>query len=235
MNFLSHGLLVRRTGSAGVLVGSAMPDLAPLADRKLRLTPRRLDALEELGAVDVVRGCRHHKLVDRTFHHGQAFHLTETDVAEVLPPLDLVLPTRMMAHMLVEIAVDAEVLRRYPTFCREEYPAAFEEFDWPWLLRLLAEVTGVDTRPFAHLVDRFDRGAFLLTYTDDLGVLDRIDGMLRRIAGDGLTDEQRAALEPVVAAARRLGRERFRALMPWELELDEEGEEIGFREELSIG
>ncbi len=222
MNFLSHGLLVRRTGSDSVLIGSALPDLAPLADRKLRMTPRRIELLDELGAHEVARGCRHHRAVDRAFHHGRPFMESRKRVEEVLPSGQLPLPRSLLAHVLVEIGIDAEILQRYPAFANRTYPESFEHYDWSSLFRLLREVCRAPTDALEGLVDRFDSGAFLRTYATDDGVLDRFHGMVARLGRDGLTPAMRAALLPAVALARADARDSFDELMPWELELSRE-------------
>lgn len=220
MNFLSHGLLVRRCDSPDVTAGSALPDLAPLVDRRLRLTPKRLDWLEADGATAVVRGCRHHQQVDRAFHHGEPFHTARKAVEAVLPDGPMPLPRNMLAHVLVEIGIDAEIIRRFPAFAAQEYPDAFGAFDWDTLLDRLQRLTGVDTTEFGQMIGRFNRGAWLLTYRDDDGVLDRLNSMCLRVRDRGLTDDDRGGLRPAVELARSVGRERFDTLMPWELELE---------------
>lgn len=220
MNFLSHGLLVRRVRSDALLIGSALPDLAPLADRKLRMTPRRIDHLESLGDDQVARGCRHHRAVDRTFHHGKPFLDAQKGVEAALPEGPLPLPRTLLAHVLVEIGIDAEVLRVYPDFANHTYPDAFESYDWPSLFGQLREVCRASTDALEVLVSRFDSGAFLRTYATDDGVLDRFHGMVLRLGRSGLTPDSRDALRPAVALARTVARNGFDGLMPWELELE---------------
>ncbi len=224
VNFLSHGWLVRHARSADVLVGSALPDLAPLADRRLRLTPARLAKLRAEGAGAVVFGCEHHRAVDREFHLCEAFHAAQKEIATALPAADgegprLPLPRNVLTHMLVEIGVDAEVLRSDPAFAREWYAPTFLSFDWPWLLERLERATGGDARGLRALVARFDGGAFLQTYETDDGVLDRIRGMVVRMMRRPLDEDGLAALRPAVARARERTRARFDDLMPTRLEL----------------
>jgi hypothetical protein len=219
VNFLSHGLLVRRTGSDAVLIGSALPDLAPLADRKLRMTPRRIDLLDEIGDPEVARGCRHHRQVDRTFHHGRPFNEAQKRIETVLPPGPLPLPRGLLAHVLVEIGIDAEVLRAYPDFANHTYPEGFESYDWPSLFGRMREVCRAPTDALEGLVGRFDSGAFLRTYATDDGVLDRFHGMVAHLGRGGLTPATRQSLLPAVALAREYSREAFDDLMPWDLEL----------------
>lgn len=237
MNFLSHGLLVRHTGSADVLVGSALPDLAPLADRRLRLTERRLVDLEDLGAHELVQGCRSHRAVDRAFHHGEPFNTARKAIEGVLDvegrsrsPI----PVGMLAHMLVEVGIDAEILRRFPVFARETYPQAFDRYDWPALMALLREVCQHPTDALEDLVGRFDSGAFLMTYETDEGVIDRMAGMAVRLGRGPMDEDSRAWLAPAVAEARRLGAERFDALMPWQLELAPDSSPTHARERVTI-
>ncbi len=219
MNFLAHGLLVRRAGSADVLVGSALPDLAPLADRRLRLTPARLDWLEWDGATDLVRGCRHHLRVDRAFHHGEPFAAARHAVEPLMRDLEAPLPASMLAHILVEIGIDAEVLRRDPDFAEHDYAAAFDAYDWDGLLGRLRRMSGTDTSRFARLISRFNAGAFLRTYATDEGILDRVNSMCLRVRGEPLTAAARRDLRPAVVAARSHARAHYDALMPWDLEL----------------
>ena len=220
MNFLSHGLLVHKTRSDGVLIGTALPDLAPLADRKLRMTPLRIDHLEALGEGEVARGCRHHRAVDRAFHLGKPFLDAQREVEGALPGGPLPLPRTLLAHVLVEIGIDAEVLRAYPDFATRTYPDAFEAYDWPALFARLLEVCRAPTHALEGLVDRFDSGAFLRTYATDDGVLDRFHGMVLRLGRSGLTADSRDALRPAVALARGVARKGFDELMPWVLELE---------------
>ena len=233
MNFLSHGLLVRRTGSSHVLVGSALPDLAPLADRRLRLTDRRLRDLEELGATELVAGCRNHRAVDRAFHHGEPFHTARKAVEALLDVDDgprAPIPLGMLAHMLVEVGVDAELLQRYPTFARETYPHAFDTYDWPALMQLLRTVCDHPTTALEDLVSRFDSGAFLLSYDTDEGVIDRMAGMAMRLGRGPMDDAAGAGRARGGAVARRLGAAHFDELMPWELELTAESLESHARD-----
>jgi hypothetical protein len=237
MNFLSHGLLVRHTGSAHVLVGSALPDLAPLADRRLRLTEKRLLALEELGAHELVLGCRSHRAVDRAFHHGEPFNTARKAVEATLDVEDRPrspIPVGMLAHMLVEVGIDAEILLRFPAFARETYPQAFDDYDWPALMALLREVCEHPTDALEDLVGRFDSGAFLMTYETDGGVIDRMAGMATRLGRGPMDEAARAWLAPAVAEARRLGAERFDALMPWQLELSPDSVLTSAREQVTI-
>jgi hypothetical protein len=219
VNFLSHGLLVRKMDSAEMLIGTALPDLAPLADRQLRLTARRLDRLHELGAEAVTAGCRHHREVDRVFHHGAPFHRARHAVEDVIGEGALPLWKPMLAHMLVEIGIDAEVLQRHPRFARHTYPDAFDRFDWDGLMAQLEQVCEAPTTALSDLVDRFDRGAFLLSYETDEGILDRIDGMGQRLKRGPLGEAGRALLAPAVAVCRQQGRDLFDELVPWSLEV----------------
>jgi len=223
VNFLSHGLLVRQADSADMLIGSALPDLAPLADRRLRLTTRRLERLEAGGAAALAAGCRHHHAVDRVFHHSEPFHRARHLVEDAIEGGELPLWRPMLAHMLVEIGIDAEVLQRYPEFARRTYPGAFDHHDWDGLMARLEDVCEAPTTALADLVGRFDSGAFLLTYETDEGILDRIDGMSQRLKRGPLGDAGRAALAPAVAESRRVGRELFDELVPWSLEVIRDG------------
>jgi len=219
MNFLSHGLLVHRRGSADLLIGSALPDLAPLADRRLRLTKPRLERLERDGAAEIAEGCRHHQQVDRAFHYGEPFHRVRHRVEDAIDGDDLPIWRSMLAHMLVEIGIDAEILRRYPGFARQTYPEAFDRYPWDDLMARLERACGASTEALYDLVGRFDSGAFLLSYETDDGILDRIDGMSLRLGRRELGSLGRDALAPAVAVARRDAAESFDELMPWDLEL----------------
>lgn len=237
MNFLSHGLLVRHTDSADVLVGSALPDLAPLADRRLRLTERRLVDLDELGAHALVLGCRSHHAVDRAFHHSEPFHTARKAVEAALDDEGRAaspIPVGMLAHMLVEVGIDAELLQRFPTFARETYPQAFEGYDWPALMAQLREVCGHPTDALEDLVGRFDGGAFLMTYETDEGIIDRMAGMASRLGRGPMDEAARAWLAPGVAVARAVGAERFDDLMPWSLELSPDSLLTSAREPVTI-
>jgi len=229
VNFLSHGWLVRHAHSADVLIGSALPDLAPLADRQLRLTPKRLELLRGEGAEAVVFGCEHHRRVDREFHVRESFHTAQKAVSATLPAEGNPLPRNVLAHMLVEIGIDAEVLERDPAFVRETYARAFVSYDWPWLLERLERATGGDTRGLAAMVERFDGGSWLQTYRTDQGVLDRIRGMVVRLMKRPLDEDALQRLRPAVAEARRCTRERYDDLMPMELALPEGVEVPGRR------
>ena len=116
MNYLAHHVVARRaepTGSPAFFVGNLLPDLLAVSG-----DGRRLRAAHLAGQTgDVARGARFHLATDRLFHGSPAFAEASTAAKSALLSAAFSAPLHrvfFLAHVMVEIALDAYVLRNGP-------------------------------------------------------------------------------------------------------------------------
>ena len=227
MNFLSHYVIARRLWSPpsadlpAYVVGSALPDLIGLAAPRVRL---RKDPLApnnggtgELGsgASALAAGVWAHLATDAAFHKTAAFAEAQAKVGGLLGDAGFAgirVRRFFVAHVLVELALDAALLRTGPTL-GEEFYAAFAQADFDAVTCWAEAETG---RPLPHLPDvlaRFAASRYLLSYTDDAGVATGLSRTCGRARQDGFEGENFTRLVPVVQEAVGLVAPRAEALL----------------------
>lgn len=197
MNYLSHGRDV--TEHPLVLAGTAAPDWLRACRRRSRLRPERLptDPLPT-PQTQLLRGIRKHFADDHAFHASAAFDEAQREVAVLLrthhPELRR---TTFLAHILVEILMDAWLMRRDPTLA-DRYYASLDALD---LDRVVGWLNTWATEPAARLaswIEGFRRIQFLRTYGDDGEVVARLEAVARRVSLPALP----AGFDRTVHAAR---------------------------------
>jgi hypothetical protein len=206
LNYLAHGY--RFVDRPWALVGTAVPDLMTVADRRRRLRRQDVPAPPEgmdRASADLAEGLHAHFHDDSWFHATPAFtEVTET-LAVILRQASGAQRIRAstLGHIGMEMLLDAELMRRDPALLRA-YTLAFDRVD----PNGVAERVGRWARrpPLVlHRVMRFVRGAsFLGSYADDHGFVLRLGQVARRARlgplPETLTDE--------VPGMRALVRER---------------------------
>ncbi len=239
MNFLSHYVIARRLWSPppaalpAYAVGSALPDLIGLAAPRVRL---RKDPLAPnnggtgelgfgpssailapplLGAGGVSAGVRAHLATDAAFHKTAAFAEAQAEVGALFGDAGFVgirVRRFFVAHVLVELALDAVLLRTDPALV-EKFYAAFAQADFDAVTRWAEHETG---RPLPRLPDvlaRFAASRYLLSYITDAGVATGLSRTCQRARQDGFEGENFARLIPVVREAVGLVAARAEALL----------------------
>lgn len=186
MNYLAHGHDL--TEHPFVLAGTAAPDWIRACRRRSRLRLERLPAPDEVPARDaaLIRGIRRHFADDVAFHASEAFEEAQREVGALLrrdhPDLQR---ASFLAHILVEILLDAWLMWRDPTLADRYY----EALDTLPLDTVVTSLNAWATEPAVRLaswIEGFRRIQFLRTYRDDGEVVARLEGVARRVQLPGL-------------------------------------------------
>lgn len=209
MNFLAHFLLATQflppSGPlSAYVVGTALPDLLPLAAPRKRLrlasltnAPEQTDAERALTA-----GARVHLLTDAAFHKTPAFTKAQTQVGELVTRAGFVgLRVRrfFLAHILVELALDAVLLRRQPHLTGDFYDA-FAIVDFRETTGWAEAAIGQPLPSLSDVLTRFTRSRYLDSYAADAGVAEGVNRLGIRARQDAFTDENWRRLVSLASA-----------------------------------
>ncbi len=160
MNHLAHAWpFVRDAGSVGVrgdvdayaVCGTSLPDWLRHVDRRARLRPDLLAALDVSGALTL------------HFRH-----------------LDGELRASTLGHVLTEMLVDAVIIDEVPGVV-DAYYDAVAAVDAAVAADLARVVTGRPVPAFEPLLGRFIDAAYLRLYASDEGLLRCLTGVCRRV------------------------------------------------------
>jgi hypothetical protein len=212
MNYFAHGL--PHLEDPYFLAGTAVPDWLNVADRGVRVRTRQaapfVDHVEDALA-RLARGIVEHHRDDAWFHETPAFHelcwqLTSA-VKQALPDDEGFRPS-FLGHILVEILLDAELIRRQPERLQQYYQA-LGSIDGLTVQSAVNRMAARPTDRLALLVPLFCRERFLWDYLDDGKLLGRLNQVMRRVRLPLLPD----ALVDVFPSARKLVRARMSELL----------------------
>lgn len=212
MNYFAHGL--HFIDQPYFLAGTAVPDWMNIVDRRVRV--RRKYAQPYVDDADprvaaLARGVIQHHADDAWFHETPAFtelswHLTRR-IRDALPGDDGFRPS-FLGHILVELLLDAELVRRDPDRL-EAYYAAFDEIDPDLIESAINRMAARQTDRLAELIPLFSRERFLFDYADDDKLWFRLNQVMRRVALPALPE----SFTQTLAEARPLIAERAGELL----------------------
>ncbi len=211
MNYFAHGCGL--VDQPYCLVGTLLPDWLRVIDRSLRV--KRKQALPFLtdpdrALADLAAGIvRHHEDDDR-FHRGRVFQqlLWELTV-QIRNQLDQDSGHRphFLAHLLIELLLDAALIESEPARLAQYY-AAVAEVD---ARQLALHLQRMRRYPFPDLkpwLDRFCGERFLYDYLDDGKLLYRVNRVLVRVTLPPVPSSF-VSMVPQLRVRIRLQRERL--------------------------
>ncbi len=213
MNLIGHFACAAALPTAGQL-GSVMPDLVSIYDRRLR-TPRLLARLAEMtahepAAATVATGVRFHLAVDSHFHRHPLFTDGYRGIRDTLreasdtPGLRRMLP----AHVLHELFLDHLLLTDEPAMAEHFYRLVEEHQE------LIVDSAGLVEPPAAQGLREYLQRVAHDRFVDDYGDLDglfyRMNRILTRYRQRALEAEETAAVTDFLEAARPAFAERQR-------------------------
>lgn len=205
MNYLAHGY--RFLDRPRFMAGTALPDWLGAADRRSRL---RRNAIQDIPG-DLAAGVRRHMDDDDWFHRTEAFQRSESDLTALVRAAHRDEPRQrawFFGHILVEMLLDAWLMQEQPALI-DAYYDALGVIDAP---ALVEEATPWLSRPperLAWFIDLFRETRFLEGYRTDAELLDRLNGVARRV---GLPRLSPGTLS-LLPEARRLVYDRAPALL----------------------
>jgi hypothetical protein len=196
------------------VAGTAVPDWLAVADRKVRLRSKHLEAfLDDADpcAAEVAAGILQHLRDDAQFHATRAFAETSLELTVRLRDAlggETGLRPAFLGHLLVELLLDAALVADDPNRLTEYY-RVLKTAD---AKRVEAAVNRMAPRPTERLavfIDLFRHERILWDYLEDGKLMMRLNQIMRRVGLEPLPGEFAAVL-PV---ARKLVTERKRLLL----------------------
>lgn len=202
MNYLAHSLpfiFADDELSVWRVAGTALPDWLRALDRAARLRP---DVLERAPVDDprhraLQDGARRHHDDDVWFHAHDDFETLTAVVTQDARQRFPHLRSSALAHVTVELLLDAALMETHPDLL-ERFYAAVHAVDETVVAGFVRRTTA---RPVPHaevFLDRFRRARFIAAYATDAGVLSCLRGVWLR-AGLGAVDD---GFVDVIARAR---------------------------------
>ena len=207
MNFLAHYVLATRfLTPAGPLppyvVGSALPDLLPLAASRVRLRPALVERQPAPTAEEAAlrAGILVHLATDAAFHKTPSFAAAQAEAGRLLDQAGfegIRVRRFFLAHVLTELALDAVLLRSDPTIADDFY-AAFAAADRARVTRWTEAAVGGLLPDLPAVLTRFARSRYLYQYAEDEGVAMGLSRVCARARQDTFEGENYARLVAVV-------------------------------------
>jgi hypothetical protein len=214
MNYFAHGM--RFLDRPYFLAGTAAPDLLSAIDRGVRLRTRTAEPVtgdDDPRVADFARGVMQHLADDDWFHCTRGFAETTGELASAFRRIigaEHPTPASFLGHIVIEMLLDAELIRRHPELL-DAYYEAFSAVD-PAVLQDAANRCAARGRTdrLIEFVPLFLRERFLADYPETPGLMRRLNQVLKRVKLTPLPEESVAALE----FGRELVVRRFHDLLP---------------------
>jgi hypothetical protein len=212
MNYFAHALPF--LDRPYFVAGTAVPDWLTVADRKVRLRSKHVEAFcddPDPCAAAVAGGILQHLRDDAQFHGTRAFAETSLELtARVRDSLrgETGLRPAFLGHLLVELLLDAALAADDPGRLTAYY-RALDEVDAQRVEAAVNRMAPRQTERLALFIELFRRERILWDYLEDGKLMVRLNQIMRRVRLERLPDEFAA----VLPAARRLVADRKIALL----------------------
>lgn len=184
MNYLAHG--VAHVESPYLLAGTAVPDWLSVVNRRVRVSGKAAAALlldDDPVARAVAAGVVQHLDDDRWFHQTRVFAETSlrfaVELRELLPGDEGFRPS-FLGHILVEILIDATLIRRDPGVA-DRYYRALAEVSPAQVQAAVNRMARQPTDQLAVWIERFLQVRFLYDYLEDDKLLFRLEQVMSRV------------------------------------------------------
>lgn len=208
MNFLAHYVIATRFLTPqeplpAYVVGTALPDLLPLAAARVRLRPAQIERFTARTEFEAALGAgvSVHLATDMAFHRSAAFADAQAQTSELLAEaaFDGVRVRRFFAaHVLTEMVLDAVLLRAEPALADKFY-AAFVAANFAAAAYWAEAVTGKPLPNLPGVLTRFARSGYLREYAENDGVAMGFSNLCRRAGQDTFDGENFSRLVHVVS------------------------------------
>jgi len=213
VNYLAHfhiatQLLTPTLPLPEYVVGAALPDLLPLAERRVRLRPAQVASAETDTRFEaaLAAGVLAHLVTDAAFHKTAAFASAQAEVSRLLAEAAFVgmrIRRFFVAHVLTEIALDAAMLRA-ELFLADRFYDAFAAADFELTRHWTESVTQRPVPDLTFVLARFQKFQYLREYAGDGGVATGLSNVCRRAGQDTFDGENFGRLVGVVGKVVRV-------------------------------
>jgi len=192
MNYFAHGR--RFLEDPCFLAGTSIPDWMNVVDRKARLRSKQAAPFvndEDPLLAAVAAGVVQHHHDDNWFHQTRAFvELNLQLLTEIRQCLvaDTTMRPRFLAHILVELLLDAALIEEDPPLL-DRYYEVMDSMDGQLVQAAFNRMSSRPVSELGKFIDLFSAERFLYDYTDDGKLLGRLNQVMRRVKLPLLPDE----------------------------------------------
>jgi len=238
MNYFAHGR--HYFDDPYFLAGTAVPDWLNVVDRRARVRSKAAlpmvdDANGQLAAV--ARGIVRHFKDDDEFHRTRAFAELSwrftVQVRDAVAPDDGLRPS-FLGHILVELLLDAELIRKNPDSV-DRYYHSLEQVDADLVQEAVNRMAIRATDRLRGLIEQFVEMRLLSEYLEDDKLHVRLNQIMRRVKLPPLP----ASFVDILPDCRRQIAARWPELLAWETKRDSgsgvQGSGLRFDDEQSPG
>ncbi len=184
MNYFAHGR--RFLDDPCFLAGTSIPDWMNVVDRKARLRSKQAALFvsdEDPQLASVAAGVVQHHHDDDWFHRTRAFVELNlqllTEIRQCLEA-DTTMRPRFLAHILVELLLDAALIEDDPPLL-DRYYAVMDSVDGQMVQDAFNRMSPRPVSELATFIGLFSAERFLYDYTDDGKLLRRLNQVMRRV------------------------------------------------------
>lgn len=184
MNYFAHGY--RYIDRPYFLVGTAVPDLLSVVDRRVRMRPQRAEAYLEIAQdyeADIAAGVIQHLNDDQLFHNTRAF----IEVSGLLTRLfreqldsDHSMRPSFLGHIVTELLLDGVLIASQPEKL-DAYYEAFQSVDPQHVEDTINQISKVKTNQLAAFLPLFHQEQFLRDYLVPEQLRLRLNQVMRRV------------------------------------------------------
>lgn len=214
MNYYAHGC--RFVDRPYFLIGTAIPDMIRVSDHGVRIQRKRVAPFDDGGdspRSQIASGILQHLADDDTFHGTAAFIQVSAQLSTMfqraLPPHDGWRPS-FLGHITTELILDS-ILISSTSSGLDSYYDAFLRVDPAVVLDSVNQMTRDPAVRLADMILLFHREQFLRDYAEPVGLLHRLNQVLRRVKLPPLP----AATQQVLASARPIVEQWADQLLPY--------------------
>ena len=213
MNYFAHA--VRFLDRPAFSIGTTLPDMLSVLDRRMRLRSKRVDPFADGSGslqAELAAGALQHLHDDRWFHSTPGFYRTTGELTRLFRTV-LGEEDRMrcpfLGHIVTELQLDGALIEREPGLLDRFY-RNLDSIDPDETQTCVNRMATRQSDLFATLIRRFREDQFLRDYSDPSRLLYRLNRIMLRVRLDQLPD----AMESVLAESWFIVRERVSDLLP---------------------
>ncbi|WP_339727954.1 hypothetical protein [uncultured Gimesia sp.] len=213
MNYFAHGM--RFVDRPYYLVGTALPDLLSVVDRRVRLRIKNVTPFTEDDSTiqsEVASGIQQHLEDDHWFHSTQGFLETSTDLSLLFRKLfadDEYARVGFLGHIVTELLLDGVLMDQNPGLI-DQYYEAFDQIDPLKIEQATNKMATRNTDQLKLWLGHFSKEGFLRDYLDSQRLLVRLNQVMKRVKLQTLPVETISILK----TGRRIVEKRLDDLLP---------------------
>ncbi len=184
MNYFAHGRSY--VDHPYLMAGTAIPDWLSVVDRRVRVrspAARRFLACRDQRIVSVAAGIVRHHHDDAWFHRTRAFAELSWQFTAALRdrlPRDDGMRPSFLGHILVELLLDAELIRSDPPLL-DRYYESMDGVDPELVGWVVNQMASRPASELAAFIPLFSAERFLYDYGQDAKLLYRLNTVMRRV------------------------------------------------------